>query len=242
MNCTGDSGTQGAQGGVTPHPAAVETGALIYWFDINPSIVDQWLDWYLRDHMPSRVGTTFTTGRCFEAIDGPASHMVLFETLTPEALLAPDYLRLLGTVSDEDRKRRGWYANTCRMTARVRTRVRTGMGNILAVIRFDPATGNDHTQRDALDHLPAEAIAALAGVGSIWIADHDAQIRARLDAVRVTGHQDRSPQRALFIEAARDADALRAQAIVAEHLRAHAPRAADAASMGCYRLLYAMAA
>ena len=84
-----------------------ETGALIYWFDIRPEIVQDWLDWYLRDHMPSRVGSTFTTGRCFEAIDAPSSHMVLFETSSPEALLAPDYLKLLGTVSDDDRKRRG---------------------------------------------------------------------------------------------------------------------------------------
>lgn len=217
-----------------------QTGALIYWFDISPSVVDQWLDWYLRDHMPSRVGTTFTTGRCFEAIDGAASHMVLFETHTPEALLEPNYLRLLGTVSDEDRQRRAWYANTVRMTARVRTRVRAGMGSILAVTRFDSATGNDNTALDTPGGLPAQEIAALAGVGSIWVADHDAQIRASMDAVRVTGHQDRSPQRALFIEAARETDALQAQAIVAEHLRAHSPRAADTASMGCYRLLYAM--
>lgn len=225
-----------------PSLATTETGALIYWFDISPSIVDQWLDWYLRDHMPSRVGTTFTTGRCFEAIDGPASHMVLFETHTPEALLAADYLKLLGTVSDEDRKRRGWYANTVRMTARVQTRVRAGMGSILAVTRFDSTTDDDSTDRDALGGLPAEPIAALAGVGSIWLADHDAKIRARMDEVRVTGHQDRSPQRAIFIEAARDTDALQAQAMVAEHLHAHSTRAADAASMGRYRLLYAMTA
>ncbi|MBU6189425.1 MAG: hypothetical protein KGR68_08915 [Betaproteobacteria bacterium] len=225
-----------------PSPATHVTGALIYWFDISPSMVDPWLDWYLRDHMPSRVGSTFTTGRCFEAIDGPASHMVLFETHTPEALLAPDYLKLLGTVSDEDRQRRGWYANTVRMTARVQTRVRAGMGSILAVTRFDPTTADDSAARDALDGLPVAAIAALAGVGSIWLADHDAKIRARMDAARVTGHQDRSPQHAIFIEAARDSDALQAQAMVAEHLRAHSPRTVDAVAMGRYRLLYAMAA
>lgn len=242
MSQTDAAGGQERLSNVTPSPATSETGALIYWFDISPSIVGQWLDWYLRDHMPSRVGSTFTTGRCFEAIDGPASHMVLFETHTPEALLAPDYLRLLGTVSDEDRKRRGWYANTVRMTARVRNRMRTGMGNILAVTRFDSTISDHNTGHDTLGGLPAESIAALAGVGSIWVADHDAGIRARMDAVRVTGHQDRSPQRALFIEAARDTDALQAQAMVAEHLRAQLPRAANAASMGRYRLLYAMAA
>ena len=76
-----------------------ETGALAYWFDIAPEIRREWLDWYLTDHMPSRVGTAFVTGRCYEAIDATASHMVLFETPTPEDLLAPSYLALLRQVS-----------------------------------------------------------------------------------------------------------------------------------------------
>jgi len=58
-------------------------GALAYWFDIAPEVRELWLDWYLSDHMPSRVGTVFSAGRCYEAIDASSSHMVLFET--PEA-------------------------------------------------------------------------------------------------------------------------------------------------------------
>ena len=39
-----------------------EKGALAYWFDIAPEVRELWLDWYLSDHMPSRVGTVFFCG------------------------------------------------------------------------------------------------------------------------------------------------------------------------------------
>lgn len=227
---------------MTNPPPAPETGALIYWFDISAAIVDDWLHWYLRDHMPSRVGTTFTTGRCFEAIAGPTSHMVMFETTTPEALLAPDYLKLLGTVSDEDRKRRGWYSNTVRMTARVQRRMGTGIGSVLAVTRFDHTPHPEGPRAETPEPWPIDEIGSLPGVGSIWFARHDASIRARMDQVRVTGHQDQSPHGALLIESARDTDAQQAQAIVHAQLSRQAPDAAAGACAGRYRLLYAMTA
>ena len=214
-----------------------ETGALIYWFDIRPDVVDDWLAWYLRDHMPSRVGTTFTTGRCFEAIDADATHMVLFETPTPEALLAPGYLQLLGKVSDDDRKRRGWYANTVRMTARVPSRSGSGMGNILAVVRFDEASALTPANTPNL----LESLSSIAGVGSVWVAQHDISIRARMDAVRVTGHQDRSAGQALMIEAARDSDAVQALALLDTWRHGQRLPGPPQLSIGRYRLLYAMA-
>ena len=94
-----------------------EKGALAYWFDIAPEVRELWLDWYLSDHMPSRVGTVFSAGRCYEAIDASSSHMVLFETPEAEDLLAPSYVALLKQVSDSDRhlpgfigagQRHGW--------------------------------------------------------------------------------------------------------------------------------------
>ena len=216
---------------------APETGALIYWFDIRPEVVVEWLDWYLRDHMPSRVGTSFTTGRCFEAIDASSSHMVLFETTRPEDLLAPDYLRLLGTVSPEDRQRRGWYANTVRMTARVGTRISRGIGSVLAVARFDQAPSGPHA---VCDDTTLNALSAIPGVGSVWVAQHDRTIRERMDQVRVTGHQDQSADAALMIEAARDQDARDAIDRLRQTLASSASDPLDRVSFGRYRLMYAM--
>lgn len=215
--------------------SSAETGALIYWFDIRPEIVQDWLDWYLRDHMPSRVGSTFTTGRCFEAIDAPSSHMVLFETSSPEALLAPDYLKLLGTVSDDDRKRRGWYANTVRMTARVRTRLGAGVGSVLSVVRFDGSL-------PTLSSTLMSDIAGIPGVGSVWLAEHAPSIRANMDSVRVTGHQDLSAAGALMTEAAIDSDARRAVSAFNAHFARAGAATPAAVNIGRYRLMYGMTA
>jgi len=214
---------------------SAETGALIYWFDIRPEVVQDWLNWYLRDHMPSRVGSTFTTGRCFEAIDAPSSHMVLFETNSPEALLAPSYLQLLGTVSDDDRKRRGWYANTVRMTARVRTRLGAGVGSVLSVIRFDQSL---HTVPQTL----MSDIAGIPGVGSVWIAEHDPSIRSRMDSVRVTGHQDLSAAGALMTEASTDSDARLAVSTFKAKTALSGTPAPGSVTVGRYRLMYCMTA
>jgi len=111
-------------------------GALVYWFDIAPEVRNLWLDWYLSDHMPSRVGTVFSAGRCYEAIDACRSHMVLFETPSAEDLLAPSYVALLKQVSDSDRQRRAWYSQTVRATCRVLSVLGNGTGGVLGVVRI----------------------------------------------------------------------------------------------------------
>ena len=99
---------------------------------------------------------------------------------------------------------RGWYANTVRMTARVGTRISRGIGSVLAVARFDQAPSGP---RPVCDDTTLNALSAIPGVGSVWVAQHDRTIRERMDQVRVTGHQDQSADAALMIEAARDQDA-----------------------------------
>lgn len=217
-----------------------ETGALAYWFDIAPAVVDEWLDWYLRDHMPSRVGTAFIAGRCYEAIDAASSHMVLFETATPESLLAPSYLKLLEKVTPEDRQRRGWYSNTIRVTSRVRARQGSGTGSILGVVRIGGARAN---HADIAQCLASDVVPVLADsprIGSVWLIEHDPAIRARMDQVRVTGHQDGSTDWAVLIESAHTADIASAMARLDEVESWRALGLADAAVLGQYRLLYTM--
>lgn len=217
-----------------------ETGALVYWFDIAPAVVDEWLAWYLCDHMPSRVGTAFIAGRCYEAIDAASSHMVLFETATPESLLAPSYLNLLGKVTPEDRQRRGWYANTIRVTSRVRARRGSGTGSVSGVIRI---AGAQAKHSDILRCLASDVVPVLADIpkiGSVWLIEHDPSIRARMDQIRVTGHQDGSADWAVLIEAAHQADVVSAMARLNEVTSWRALRLASAAVLGQYRLLYTM--
>lgn len=225
---------QGAAGG------AAVTGALAYWFDIAPAVVDEWLQWYLHDHMPSRVGTTFVSGRCYEAIHAASSHMVLFETGKPEELLAPSYLDLLRVVSPEDRQRRGWYSNTVRVTCRVPARQGSGTGSVLGVVRVAGATPQSADIAACLARDVVPALAAAPRIGAVWLLENDPSIRERMDAVRVTGHQDRSADFAVLIEAGHAADLSAATARLDAVASWRALALGDAVLVDQYRLLYAM--
>jgi hypothetical protein len=216
------------------------SGALAYWFDIKPEITVDWLDWYLHDHMPSRVGTTFVSGRCYEAIRASRSHMVLFETTSPEALLAPSYLALLKVVSPEDRQRRGWYANTIRVTCRVPARRGRGTGSVLGVVRIGGASVDRARLGECLANDAVSAVAGVNGIGSVWLLEHDPAIRSSMDEVRVTGHQDGSADWALLIEAADERHVMTAAARLNDVSSWTSLVLADAVTFDCYRLLYTM--
>lgn len=217
-----------------------ETGALVYWFDIAPDVRGDWLDWYMRDHMPSRVGTAFIAGRCYEAISATASHMVLFETATPDLLLEPSYLKLLGTVSPEDAQRRGWYTNPVRTTARLHAKEGDGTGGVLGVIRI---TGTKASRADISQCLTKDVLPKLAGIpkiGAVWVIENDLDIRQKTDQARVTGHRDGSIDWAIFIEGGHSEDLTTAIARLAGVASWNALGLSTEAVIGQYRLLYTM--
>ncbi len=217
-----------------------ETGALVYWFDINPKVVDEWLDWYMRDHMPSRVGTAFIAGRCYEAIRAASSHMVLFETATPELLLEPSYLNLLGTVSPEDAQRRGWYTNTIRTTSRLRAKEGDGTGSVLGVIRVADAKADHSEIVDCLEKDVIPALAAIPKIGAAWLIENDPTIRQKMDRARVTGRKDGSIDWAIFIEGGHQED-LAAAMVRLEGVPSWKKLGLSSdAVLGQYRLLYTM--
>src|SRR3974390_3544005 len=103
-------------------------GVLAYWFDLIPEVQHEWTDWYIRDHMPSRLGATFTGARCFRAVSGKPEFMALYETATIGALISPEYLSLLRNASEGDRLRRAWYQRTIRGCCRKIADVGYGQG------------------------------------------------------------------------------------------------------------------
>ena len=215
-------------------------GAMAYWFDIKPEVTEEWLHWYLHDHMPSRVGTAFVSGRCYERTDGDASHMVLFETSTPEDLLRPSYLALLGKISEEDRQRRGWYANPIRVTSRVLARSGRGTGGMLGVIRVNRGPHDAQALRLCLINEVLPAVSAYPRIGGAWLMEHDPELRSRMDAARVTGHQDGSTDWAILIEGGHDVDLAMAMSQAQETASWRALKLGEHAFFHRYRLLYTM--
>ena len=157
-----------------------EKGVLAYWFDIAPEVRNLWLDWYLSDHMPSRVGTVFSAGRCYEAIDASRSHMVLFETPSAEDLLAPSYVALLKHVSDSDRQRRAWYSNTVRATCRRLAHQGNGLGGVLGVVRIQGSKVNQPDMGMIFSNEVLPVMLGLSCIGAVNVLCNDPDIRQRM--------------------------------------------------------------
>ncbi|TSH92748.1 hypothetical protein FOZ76_15170 [Verticiella sediminum] len=166
--------------------------------------------------------------------------MVLFETSTSGALLDPAYLALLGKVSDEDRQRRGWYANPVRVTCRVVARFGRGTGGVLGVIRVNRGGRAPDDVRQCLVNEVLPALSRHACIGSVWLVENDPELRARMDAVRVTGHRDGSSDWAMLIEAGHDKDLAAAMHDIAEMASWRVLELGDHAAFDRYRLLYTM--
>lgn len=219
-----------------------EKGVLAYWFDIAPEVQDDWLDWYLNDHMPSRVGTIFLSGRCYQAISAKASHMVLFETNAVEDLLAPSYLALLQHVSDNDRQRRAWYSNTVRATCRVLLRLGHGTGGVLGVVRIrnQKAGQYDIDMKTCLAQEVSPQLKGLSSIGSVTVLCNDPDVRQRMDQVRVTGHQDGSTDWAILIEAGCEKDVQHAWQTMTSINSWHQLQIGGDVIFDLYRLMYVM--
>lgn len=213
-------------------------GVLAYWFDLLSDKQSEWADWYIRDHMPSRLGATFTGARCFRAISGKPEFMALYEAESAEALIAPEYLALLRNAPEGDRQRRGWYKNTVRGTCRKLADVGYGQGGIVGTVRFSPkpAAADANAQGIAL----AKQLAEIERVGRVAFIESDPKIRATMDGARVTGHDDGSIDRFLCIECSAQGDFEAALGGLRQMPAWTALADPASVDIGCYRLLYAI--
>lgn len=211
---------------------------LAYWFNLAPNAFDEWADWYLRDHMPSRIDSGFLAAKCYRAVDGGPSSFLFFEAQTAEELMTPEYLAKLKNVSPDDRRRRAFYLDTVRATCRVRATTGRSGGGVCATVRFtvDPARAAAAGQ--ALVKTALADLAATERVGAVHVWQMDRSIRAAMDAVRVTGHEDGFADWIVAIETvtARDAAAARDRLYANAAFKANA----TAPQYDCYQLLYGM--
>lgn len=215
------------------------SGVLAYWFDLSPEIQKEWADWYIRDHMPSRVNATFTGARCFRAVSGQPGFMALYDTPSPEELISPDYLALLRGASASDRVRRGWYEGTTRGCCRTLADFGFGQGGFVGSVRFSvkPSSGSANQIAVAI----AEQLAKIERIGRVSLLEADPAIRAKMDEARLTGHADGVADKILTVECSSPADVENALTQLAA--MPGWKDIADPASVitACYQLLYSIA-
>ena len=175
------------------------TGVLALWMDIDSQAEDECTEWYIREHVPDRIAVpTYVRARRFKALAG-AGYLATYDATTAEGLAHPGYMALLDAISDWGLRMRGAFSGTARETFRCLARAGSGEGAFVATVRF----GADDSARAGLLAGLAAACPALAGrrgilSAEVWEAAPD--IRARMDARRITGTRDAHVAAAVLIE------------------------------------------
>ncbi|ANN67506.1 hypothetical protein BAU08_15645 [Bordetella bronchialis] len=217
------------------------TGALALWIDVDPALDKETDAWYIVEHLPERIDIGgYRRARRFQALEGTPRYLTLFEADTPDALASQGYLSLVGKISEQSRRIRAGFSNVARNTFRVRASQGRGLGAAMLSLRLRPAAGKDAPAAHAwLENRLREAMARHAVVGAHSL-EAAPEVRARMDAVRVTGVEDAKVAHAVFIEATRPGDlrALREDLFATPALE-EAGWTEDA--YGIYALLYEVA-
>jgi len=189
------------------------TGALMLWLDVAPDLDRETDGWYIDEHMPERIDIGgYLRARRFVAIEGAPAYLTLFEAQTPAALASDGYLRLVGRISEQSKRIRAGFSNVVRNTFAVRKSIGRGIGTVVASLRLTPRdAARVEAGAAALDAQVPQILRRHGVVGVHWLQAAP-EVRARMDAVRVTGLADARADHVLLIEGTRIADVQAARA------------------------------
>ena len=179
------------------------TGGLLLWIDVDPALHRETDAWYVDEHLPERVDIAgYRNARRYVAVEGTPRYLSIFEADTPEALASEGYLGLVRKISEQSQRIRGGFSNVVRNTFRVRASTGRGRGGFVASFRLraEPRGNASIEQAEAaIDALVSQLATEHGIVGAHWLKAAP-EIRARLDAVRAVGQQDRSTEHVLIVE------------------------------------------
>ncbi len=199
--------------------ALMGSGALALWLDVAPELDRETDGWYVDEHMPERIDIGgYLRARRFVAIEGGPAYLTLFEAQTPAALASEGYLRLVGKLSEQSQRIRAGFSDVVRGTFKVRQSVGRGIGAVMASVRLrprDPARAE--AALAAIDEQVPQLLRRHGVVGVHWL-ESAPEVRAQMDAVRVTGKSDAGADYVLLVEATRAAEvaAIRHDALAPE--------------------------
>lgn len=221
--------------------ALMGTGALALWIDVDPALDRETDAWYIVEHMPERIDIGgYRRARRFQALEGSPRYLTLFEADTPDALASQGYLSLVGKISAQSQRIRAGFSNVVRNTFQVRATHGRGLGALMASfrLRIEPSASaqRQSAAREWMDDCLAGVAKQHGIVGAHWLQAAP-EVRARMDAVRVTGLADAQADDVILVEATR-LDDLRAirNSMLAGDAMTRAGWTEDA--YGVYGLLY----
>lgn len=147
-------------------------GLLAVWMNVDPAHADDFNAWYVREHIPERVGVPgFHNGRRFQAIQADRQYFAAYDTETAEVLFSPDYLQRLNNPTPWTKRIMPAFQDTIRCTCRVIADMGEGAGAIVRAYRFEPQSGARERLSGALPQILPESLPDQSGIVRIRCAE-----------------------------------------------------------------------
>ncbi|HTU54383.1 MAG TPA: hypothetical protein VMF62_10465 [Acetobacteraceae bacterium] len=150
---------------------------LAVWNDVPPDLEDEFNVWYMREHMPERVGVPgFLGGRRYIAWERSFHrYFALYPTRTLAVLNGPDYLARLNAPSPWTQKMFPKLLNYIRGACRIVASRSEGVGGFIATIRLSLSEPERGLEKQASTAAAAE-IHGLDGVMGVHIGVVDPEV------------------------------------------------------------------
>ncbi len=147
-------------------------GFLAVWMDVEPAAEEEFHAWYIRQHIPERVGVPgFLNGRRYEATSGAPRFLAVYDTESPAVLSSAPYLERLNDPTPWTKKVMPSFRNTVRAACRIVLEAGAGFSGAARALRFDPQPGGRERLREALASSGLEKLAGQPGVVRVCLAE-----------------------------------------------------------------------
>jgi hypothetical protein len=213
--------------------------ALGIWMDVDAGGLEEFNQWYRRQHLPERLSVPgFLRGRRYESGGGGPRYFTLYETADAAVLSSAPYLERLNAPTEWTRRAlpliRRMVRNAYRRVATTGPDARAGG---LVTVRVQPHSGRGPYVRAS---LVGDALAALSALGVAAVAVYESETAGTAVITEerriVGGDVTAAPP---FLVLCELDDAAKPDPIAA-HWRTWATRLAADATVDPYRLLYGL--
>lgn len=149
-----------------------EKGLLAVWMDVEPSGAADFAEWYIREHIPERVGVPgFRNGNRYRVLDGTPGFLAVYDTESPKVLSSAPYQERLDNPTPWTQRVMPMFRNTVRSTCTIVQEAGIGMGGVLRTYRIEPKPDGREVLRAALAALPISEWIDRPGVVRVRVAE-----------------------------------------------------------------------
>ena len=151
-------------------------GMLVVWMNVDPSGAADFAEWYIRQHIPERVGVPgFRNGNRYRALEGTPQrgfpdYLAVYDTDAPGVLSSSPYTERLNTPTEWTQRVMPMFRDTVRSACRVVAERGVGLGGVIRTVRLEPGADGRAALRAALAALP-EALLAKPGIVRVRVAE-----------------------------------------------------------------------